>query len=146
MTHFSPRLTHVLTRADLATLLTPTYADAQGVDDDEAHDRVTRALEDPELVEDLYEEISRALEAHKGPRTDADGVINKLSKAVETRKGRVKPAAASPGVSAVLVRINLANGLAPDAMRAVMESDKGRAALAAGLRALGAHLVKELVK
>jgi hypothetical protein len=46
----------------------------------------------------------------------------------------------------VLVRINLEIGLAPEQMRATLDTDKGRAVLAAGLRELGGHLVKELLK
>jgi hypothetical protein len=146
MAYFSERLPHVVTRGDLATLLTPTYAAAQSVDEEEAHDRLIRALADPSLLDDLYGSISEALEAQRGPRTDVDSLIDKLSKRVQERKGRMKEAAATPQVSAFLVRINLANGLAPDSMRAVLESDKGRTALAQGLRAVGSHLVKELLK
>ena len=43
---FSPRLTHVVTRADLALLLAPTYATSAEVDFDEAHEHARRAARD----------------------------------------------------------------------------------------------------
>jgi hypothetical protein len=58
----------------------------------------------------------------------------------------VKPAPDHPGIAAVLVRLNLEIGLAPESMRATLETEKGRAVLEAGLAALGKHLVKELLK
>ena len=61
---FSPRLPAVVTRADLAWLVTPTYAEALSVEDDEAHDRLERALTHPELVDDLLWGISEIGRAH----------------------------------------------------------------------------------
>jgi hypothetical protein len=145
MTSLSTRLPHIVTRADLATLLTPTYGSAQSVDDDEAHDRLTRALADPDLLDDLHASLAQALATHLGPRTDEDALLDKLSKRVSARKGRMKPAD-SAKVAALLVHVNLLLGLAPEGMRAVLESDKGRANLSEALRATGAHLVHELLK
>ncbi|MGC4119442.1 MAG: hypothetical protein QM765_33720 [Myxococcales bacterium] len=141
---FSERLPHVLTRADLATLLTPTYATAQNVDDEEAHDRMAHALTDPELLDDLYWGLSEALLAQQGKRTE-DALMDSLAKRVSARKGRLAPAT-SPEIAAVLVRINLLLNLAPESMRALLSTEKGKAALDKGLRALGTHLVKELLK
>ena len=58
----------------------------------------------------------------------------------------MKPAPGSPKISAALVRINLILGLAPESMQAVMQSEKGKAALKDGLAALGTHLVNELLR
>ena len=56
-------------------------------------------------------------------------------------------ASASPSATAaVLVRINLELGLAPEQMRATLESDKGRAMLEGGLSRLGKHLVSEVLR
>lgn len=146
MTLYSRRLPHVLTRADLATALAPTYAASLDVDEEEAHERLTRALERPGVVDDLYAGLSAALADLTGPRTSEDAVMDKLSKGVQARRGRVKAAPTSPGLSAVLVRLNLELGLAPDPMRAMLATEKGKAILDAGLRALGAHLAKELLR
>ncbi len=146
MTWFSRRLPHVLTRADLALLVAPTYAQALSVDEDEARERVSRALARPEVLDDLYRGVSAALRQVQGPRTTEDAVMDKLSKGVQARRSRAKPAPGSPAIAAVLVRLNLEIGLAPEPMRATLESEKGRAVLEEGLRALGAHLVKDLLK
>jgi hypothetical protein len=146
MALISTRIPHVVTRKDLAVLLTPTYAAAQRVDEEEAHERMSRAVDDPVLVELLYGAISAGLEARKGRRTALDELIDRLSEGVETRLGRVRAAPETPGLAAVLVRIDLTLGLAAQTLWNLLESEKGRTALDAGLRELGAHLVKELLR
>lgn len=142
----SRRLPHVLTRADLATILVPTYAEALSVEEDEAHDRLGRALERPELLAEAYRALAGALRAARGPRTTEDAVVDKLSAGVQARKGRVKAAPGGPALSAVLVRVNLELGLAPEQMRQMLATEKGLAMLAAGWSALAGHLVKELLR
>lgn len=146
MTLFSRRLPHVLTLPDLAVLLTPTYGEAMSVEDDEAHERLARALTRTRVADDLYEAVSAALEGHQGQRTSDDALMDKLSKGIQKRRSKVKAAPGTPGLAAVLVRINLEIGVAPEQMRATLDTEKGRAVLAAGLRELGVHLVKELLK
>jgi len=46
----------------------------------------------------------------------------------------------------VMVMLNVELGYAPEMMRGALENPKGKALLEDGLRALGAHLLKELVK
>src|SRR5512133_2209165 len=146
MALLSRRLLHVVTLPDLAVILTPTYAEAMSVDDEEAHERLVRALSRTRIADDLYHGISEALEEVQGERTSEDALMDKLSKGVQKRRQRVKSAPATPGLSAVLVRINLEIGLAPEQMRATLDTERGRAVLDAGLRDLGAHVVKELLK
>ncbi len=140
------RLPHVVTRADLAVVLTPTYAAALRVDEEEAHQRLSRALARPGVAEEIYRGIAAALHAARGPRTGEDALVDRLSAGVEARRGRVRAAPATPEIAAVLVLVDLAIGLAPEPMRAMLETGKGRAKLEEGLRALGAHLVKELAR
>ena len=146
VTLFSRRLPHLLTRADLCRVLLDTYVDAMGVDDDEALDRLGRALSHPELLDAVYRGISAALEEVQGARTSDDQLMDKLAKGVERRRGRVKAAPSHPALAAVLVRVNLELGLAPEPMRATLQSEKGRAILEDGLRRLGRHVVAELLK
>jgi hypothetical protein len=108
--------------------------------------RARRPLERPGIAEDLYRAISAALAAAQGPRTTEEALLDRLSSAVQARRARVKAAPSSPAISAVLVRMNLEIGLAPEPMRATLSSEKGRAMLEEGLRALGAHLVKGLLR
>jgi hypothetical protein len=146
MPHFSRRLPHVLTRGDLVLLLAPTYAKARNVDEEEASERLARALAVPAALEDVYRGISAALLDAKGPRTTEDALMDRLSAGVVARRARAKAAAATPAISAVLVRLDVEIGLVAEPMRATLATPKGKAFLDEGLRALGAHLVKELLR
>jgi hypothetical protein len=143
---FSRRLPHVVTRKDLALLLSPSYAASAEVDFDEAHERMERAVGSQRVVDHLYAGLSAALHERKGPRTGEDQLMDELSAGVQKRRSRVKPAAPSPGISAVMVLLNLELGYAPEMMRGALENPKGKALLDDGLRALGVHLLKELIK
>jgi hypothetical protein len=146
MPYFSRRLSHLLTRTDLVMLLAPTYAKARSVDEGEASDRLARALAIPAALDDIYRGVSEALGDAKGPRTTEDALMDRLSAGVIARRARARAAEGTPGVAAVLVRLDLELGLVPEAMRATLATPKGRAILEAGLRELGAHLVKELLR
>jgi len=146
MTSFSRRLPHVLTPADLARALAPTYAKAAQVDEEEAGDRLRRALGNQRIADELYGGLSAALAEAKGSRTSEDELIDKLSAGVQKRGRRVRAAELSPAISAALVLVNLELGYAPEMMREALQGEKGRALLQEGLRALGAHLVRELVR
>jgi len=143
---FSRRLPHVVTRKDLALLLAPTYAASAEVDFEEAHERMERAVGSPRVLDQLYAGLSAALEGRKGPRTSEDELVDALSAGVQKRRSRVKPAPPGPGISAVMVLLNLELGYAPEMMRGALENPKGKALLDEGLRALGTHLLKELIK
>ena len=80
------RLPHVVTRADLVLALTPTYASALSVDEDEARERLERALQSHQLLQELHAALSRALVAQKGPRTTEDALVDKLSAGVQARR------------------------------------------------------------
>ncbi len=146
MEPFSRRLPHVLPARDLVRLLSPTYAAARAVDEEEASERLTRALSAPAALDDLYAGVSAALRDAQGPRTSEDALMDKLSAGVVARRGRARAATATPAISAALVRLDLETGLAPEAMRATLATPRGKALLDEGLRALGAHLVKDLLR
>ena len=59
---------------------------------------------------------------------------------------RAVTACAPPALSAVMVMLNVELGYAPEMMRGALENPKGKALLEDGLRALGTHLLKELIK
>jgi hypothetical protein len=143
---FSRRLPHVVTRKDLALLIAPTYAASANVDFDEAHERMERATASDRVSAHLYSGLSAALYERKGPRTTEDALIDDLSAGVQKRRSRVKAAALTAALSAVMVMLNVELGYAPEMMRRALEAPKGQALLEDGLRALGAHLLKELIK
>ena len=66
---FSRRLPHVLTDRDLVLLLAPTYAAARGVDEEEAMERLRRAVAAPGVLEDLYRGISAVTVTSSPPGT-----------------------------------------------------------------------------
>jgi hypothetical protein len=143
---FSPRLPHLLARKDLVQLLAPTYARARGVDAGEAAERLERALASQRLLDEVHGAVGAALAARKGPRTSADAVVDRISAQLARRVARAKPAEATPAISAVLVRIDLETGLAPESMRDTLASPRGRPLLEAGWRELGDHLARELLR
>ena len=143
---FSPRLAHVVTRGDLVALLAPTYARARSVDEEEARERLTRALAVPAALDDLYRGLSEALAETKGPRTQVDAVVDRISANIASRRARARAAEATPAVSAVLVRLDLEIGLAPESMRDTLASARGSALLEQGLREVGEFLAKELLR
>ena len=143
---FSRRLPHVVTRKDLALIVAPTYAKAAEVDFDEAHERMERAVGTQAVVDALYEGLSEALFERKGPRTTEDQLVDELSAGIQKRRSRVKAAEITPAVSAVMVMLNLDLGYAPEMMRGTLQSPKGAQLLKDGLRALGAHLLRQLIK
>jgi hypothetical protein len=140
------RLPHVLPRKDLAQVLVPTYAAAMDVDDDEAAERLGRALASAAVLAELHRAVAGALHETQGPRTTDDALVDKLSAGVLARRARVKAAPGTPGLAAVLVRVNLEIGHAPEPMRATLATERGRAVLEQGLAELGRHLVKELLR
>ena len=146
MALFSKRLPHVITRKDLALIVAPTYAKSAEVDFDEAHERMERAVGTQSFVDSLYEGLSAALFERKGPRTNDDELIDNLSAGVQKRRSRVKAAEITPAISAVMVMLNIELGYAPEMMRGMLASPKGAEMLQQGLRELGMHLVRQLVK
>lgn len=146
MTDVARRIPHVFPRADLAVLLAPTYADALAVDEDIATERLGRALADPAVLAGIHGAIAAALEAARGPRTDPDAQLDRISRGLQARRWRVKAVAATPAVSAAMIWMNLAIGLAPESMRETLASGRGREMLADGLRAVAASLVKDLAR
>lgn len=144
MTDLDRRIPHVFPRADLAVLLAPTYADALAVDEDIATERLGRALADAEVLAGIHGAIARALAAARGPRTDPDAQLDRISRGLQARRWRVKPVAATPAVSAAMIWMNLAIGLAPESMRETLASGRGGEMLAAGLRTIAESLVKDL--
>ena len=142
----SPRIPHLFPPRTLARLLTPTYAAAMAVDEEEAHGRLVQALAAPALVEALHRGISAAIDRAQGPRTPLDRLLDRMSRGLEKRGGSLRAAEGGAAVAAVLVRVNLELGLAPEPMRATLATPRGSAALEEGLASLGAHLVKELLR
>jgi len=142
---YPPRLGHLATRAVLVARLAPTYASAHRLDDDEARERLERALSGP-LAEQLLDATWAAL-AGTSKKLAADGLLEKVAGSLKDRPlrpGRVAPLSAA--WSAFLVLADLEAGTATEAARRVMESEDGRRMAAAGIAEAGAYLAKELTR
>jgi hypothetical protein len=116
------------------------------VDAEEAADRLGQALAVRGVADELYQALSTALRDALGPRTSVDALMDRVSAGVAARRGRARPAPDSPALSATLIRLDLEIGVAPEPMRATLATPRGRAMLEQGLAALGAHLVRELLR
>lgn len=145
MTDIPRRLPHVIPPKVLVALLAPTYAAARGVDEEEAGERLAQALAAAAALEDVYRGLAEALEEARGPRTQQDALLDRLSAGVVAH-GRPRAAEVTPAVAAALVRLDLEIGLAAEAMRSTLETPRARALVREGLRALGALAVKELLR
>jgi hypothetical protein len=144
VTDTARRIPHVFPRSELAWLLAPTYADSLAVDEEIAVERLERALQNPEILAGIHGALAAALEETRGPRTDPEAQVDRISKRLQTRRSRVKPAASTPAVSAVMIWLNLAIGMAPESMRDTLSSGKGAAMLATGLGEVATSMVKDL--
>jgi alkanesulfonate monooxygenase SsuD/methylene tetrahydromethanopterin reductase-like flavin-dependent oxidoreductase (luciferase family) len=138
------RIPHVFPRSELAWLLAPTYADSLAVDEEIAVERLGRALQSPEVLAGIHAAIGDALGEARGPRTEPGDQLDRISRKLQSRRSRVKAAPSTPAVSAVMIWLNLAIGMAPESMRDTLASGKGAAMLAAGLREVATSMVKDL--
>jgi hypothetical protein len=142
---YPPRLGHLVTRAVMAARFRPTFASSHEIDEDEAQERLERALAG-RLWELLLESTWEALNDKKR-KVDPDEVLERIAKTLKDRPlkpGRV--ATLNPAFSAFLVVIDLEAGTAGDAARKVLESAQGEVMKQQGIAHAGRFLANELVK
>lgn len=148
---YPPRLSHLVTRPILVARLSPTYAAAHQIDDDEADTRLDAALSAGgsaagSLRDRLLDATWSAL-LGTTKRLDDAGLLEKVAKALQDRPfRRGRPAQVDAGWSAFLILVDLEVGTAGDAARRVMESEEGLRRAQAGLRTVGEFLAKELTR
>jgi hypothetical protein len=142
---YPSRLGHLATRPVVVNRLVPTYAKAHQVDEQEASQRLSRALAGT-LWEDL---LAATWDAMKGrvKRLDEQKLLEKVASTLEERPLRYGRAVeTNPAWSAFMMLLDLEIGTAGDAARRVMESEQGRKMIAAGLAEAGLFLATELTK
>ena len=142
---YPPRLGYLATRAVLVARLVPTYAAAHRLDDDEARERLDRALSG-RLAEQLLDATWAALTG-SSKRLTADGLLEKVAGSLKDRPlrpGRAAPL--TPAWSAFLVLADIEAGTASEPARRVLESEDGRRMAAAGIAEAAAYLAKELTR
>lgn len=142
---FPPRLAHLATRSVVVARLTPTYADAHQIDEDEARQRLESAIQGP-LLEDLLAETWASMKGDTKRLTD-EGLLEKVAATLKDRPLKPgKKVEVTPGWSAFMILVDLAFGTASDAARRVMETDEGRRRAHAGVREVGGFLARELTR
>jgi hypothetical protein len=142
---YPPRLAHLATRAIVVAKLTPTYAAAHHIEEDEARERLDAALKGP-LLERL---LAAAWEALQGEtkRLTEDGLLEKVAGALKNRplrQGREAPP--SVAWSAFMLAADLAANTASDAARKVLETEDGQRRIEQGIAEAGGFLAKELTR
>ncbi|WP_044180645.1 hypothetical protein [Hyalangium minutum] len=142
---YPPRLGHLATRPVVVNRLVPTYAKAHQIDEQEAAQRLERAIAG-RLWEDLLAATWEAMQS-RVKRLDEQKLLEKVFNTLEDRPLRygrvVEPNAAW---SAFMMLLDLEIGTAGDAARKVMESEQGRKMISAGLAEAGMFLAIELTK
>ncbi len=142
---YPPRLGHLATRPVVVAKLAPTYSRAHHIDEEEASQRLSSALQG-RLWASLLEEAWLAMRG-KSKRLDDEALVEKVATTLRDRPmrpGRV--AELTPGWSAFLVLADLEAGTASEAARRVMESPEGRERAQAGLAEVGGFLAAELTR
>lgn len=142
---YPPRLAHLATRPVVVAKLIPTYARAHHIDEDEAAQRLSSALQG-RLLPWLLEEAWTAMRG-KSKRLTDEGLLEKVATTLKdrpTRPGRV--AELNPAWSAFLVLADLEAGTASEAARRVMESPEGQQRAQVGLAEVGRFLAAELTR
>ncbi len=142
---YPPRLSHLATRAVVVAKLAPTYAAAHHVDEEEAAERLGRALQGSLLTQLL--ETAWAEMKGKAKRLNDDGLLEKVATTLKDRPQRPgKRVEPTPALSAFLLWVDLEAGTASDAARRALESEEGRKRVQEGLSVVGALLAAELTK
>jgi hypothetical protein len=142
---YPPRLAHLATRSVVVAKLTPTYARAHHIDEEEAAQRLSQALQG-RLLPSLLEEAWTAMRG-KAKRLDDEGLVEKVAATLKDRPQRPgRVAELTPAWSAFLVLADLEVGTASEAARRVMESPEGRQRAQLGLAEVGRFLAAELTR
>jgi len=142
---YPPRFGHLATRPVVISKLVNTYAAAHSIEEDEAQERLERALSG-----NLHEELLAATwEALAGgtKRLTEEGLLEKVASTLKDRPlKRSKAAPVNPAWSAFLVLADLEAGTATEAARRALDNEQGRQMLKKGLMEAGKFLATELGK
>jgi hypothetical protein len=143
---YPPRLAHLATRQVIAAKLLESYAQVHHLDEEEAEERLLRALGTPLWEEVLAATWSALLGGTK--RLDEAGLLEKVAQSLmdrPLRRGHLLKET-TPGFSAFWVQVDLAAGTAGEAARRVMESEQGQRMAKMGFDEAGKFLAKELTR
>src|SRR5690348_4664384 len=118
---FPPRLAHLATAKVVAAKLAPAFAQAHNIDEEEALERLDRALPG-QLLEDLLDATWSELQA-ASKRFDETRVLEKIFETLKDRPLRPgRKADVSAELAAFYVLVDMAAGTASDSARRLMET------------------------
>lgn len=149
MTAVPRRLIAVLTRLQLAEMLSPTYALAKNVDLNEAAVRLEDALRNLRLIEGLQRGTFAGLRAAKS-HLDDDAIVEVVIKKLGKKQKRWQPlkpkAKDDAAMAAVTLLVDAGAGVATADAWGMIESEDGAVFLERGFHVVGAHLAHELTR
>ena len=144
-TGYPPRLSHLATRAVLGAKLRRAFADTHALSDDEAVDRLEKALSSSLLAE-LLSAVWTAMKQLK-PRLSEAELLDRVALTLADRPLRPgRKVAINAAWSAFFLLADIRANLASDAARRVMETEQGGKMAAAGLAEAGHYLAAELLR
>jgi hypothetical protein len=142
---YPPRLSHLATRPVLIAKLRPAFAEAHGLADEDADQRLESALTGS-LHTDLLSATWSGMKALK-PRLSESELLDRVAQTLGERPLRPgRNPKATPAWSAFFVLADIQAGVASDSARRVMESDQGRKIVVEGLSEAGRFLAAELLR
>lgn len=142
------RFLGLVPRSVLAEMLAQTYAEARGIDPNDAYRRLDTALANLRLIEGVQRGTWEALLAAK-PNLDEKAVIEHVEKRLQKprRFTAWKPKRAEQGASAaVTILIDTASSYSSGEATDLLGTPEGEKMLGQGFRLLGAHLAKQLLR
>lgn len=142
---YPPRLAHLATRAVVVAKLWPTFAAAHNLDEEEAEERLTTALQG-QLLDELLAHAWEGMR-QKAPRADESALLEKVAQTLGERPRRAgRTAKLNSAWSAFLLLADLQAGTASEAARRALETEQGRKTALEGLAEAGRHLAAELTR
>lgn len=148
MSKVPTRFAALFTKAKLAEILSRTYAEAKLLDTNEGYTRLEDALTNLQLISGLQAAIYRAARDSR-PKLDDDALADLIGKKLGKRKvfSALNPTRSSSGpLAAVTILIDKSAGFSSGEAYDLLESPEGAVMLEKGFDALGAHIVKLLLK
>jgi hypothetical protein len=142
------RFLGLVTRHALAEMLAQTYGEVRNIDPNEAHLRLDTALSDVRLIEEIQIATWNAL-ANARPKLDPDQLTELVAKKLartRTFKALKPPRSAEHGLAALAVAIDGRVGVSSGEALDLLETKQGQALMKSGIKLVGEHLAKSILK
>lgn len=146
----SPRFLSLVTRTALPEMIAPTYAKLKNLDPNDAYHLLTTALSDMGLLEQVQQAVWRGLEQERAGMDEVQMVVHLEKRLSKKKSKRFKPAMWRSAEEGAYVALGIAfdkgAGVASGEAVDLLYSPGGQELFDTGLRGLGLHLAKELLR